>query len=89
MRKVWKSNWRNDITWFNEPGPKEIAVVHLDVSSPAISFHTRDKPDMSAAQYGNDVSLKWHYSSAAILVEVPAFGSKFRTQLAQEKQVAK
>ena len=63
--------------------------MHLDASSSAISIDTRDNPDMSAAQYGNDVSLKWHYSSAAILVNVPAFDSELRTQLAQEKEVAK
>lgn len=65
VRRVWRSNWRRDITWFNGPGPKEMAVVHL--------------------AYGNQPSIEWHYSSAAILVDVPAFKSKLRMRLGQGK----
>ncbi len=32
MKDVWESSFRKDITWFNKPGPKEMAVVHLTVS---------------------------------------------------------
>ena len=31
--------------------------------------------------YGNEPSLEWHYSSAAILVKVPASGSELRDKV--------
>lgn len=33
--------------------------------------------------YGNEPSLKWHYSSAAILVKVPAVESELRQKVAK------
>ena len=41
VRRVWISKWRNDITWFNCPGHKEMAVVHLAVSYMAVTQEAR------------------------------------------------
>ncbi|KAM0802292.1 hypothetical protein BDR22DRAFT_844059 [Usnea florida] len=65
VKGVWPSKWRSDIAWFNNRGPKEMAVVHL--------------------AYGNETSITWHYSSAAIVVDIPAFKSKLREQLSQRE----
>jgi hypothetical protein len=67
---VWNSNWWNDITWLNKAGPKEIAVVHLTVSAhiPLNEFVL-----IESLQYGNEAGIDWHYSYAAILVNVPPF----------------
>lgn len=35
---------------------------------------------MAQAAYGNEPTLDWHYSAAAILVEVPELESKLRTE---------
>ena len=35
---------------------------------------------MAQAAYGNNPTLDWHYSAAAILVEVPTFDSEVRTK---------
>lgn len=60
-----------------------MAVVHLAVSLKPSALIVR-VPDMSM-QYGNQPSIEWHYSSAAILVDVPAFKSKLRMRLGQGK----
>ena len=35
---------------------------------------------MAQAAYGNEPSVDWHYSAAAILVDVPTFDSEVRTK---------
>ena len=42
VRGVWRSKWRKDITWFNVPGPKEMAVVHLAVSRQILALMHRN-----------------------------------------------
>ena len=74
----WPCELRSNISWLNTSWQKngELAMVHMAVRNP---FLTQVAMTLTpGSQYGNEASLRYHYSHVALLISVPS--SRDRTE---------
>ena len=88
----WKSEWHKETTWsVTWPPcralPRQNVQFQIAQLTSLLKISRFNKPvhkEVASVHmaYGNDASLHWHYSSAAILVKIPKFGSQSRMKAA-------